>query len=181
MSFLTWFLLVIHCIIHVGEKPYACDICQKSFADCSNLAKHKRTHEQSSDQNNILIQSEQLLEGIDESGKVIGSSGGGGGGDAVIDIIQGSIADGTIDGEAHQIIYIAYEEGEEVSATAAATVDGTGVSGCRLLKKIFGIALTHFFAVCGTHFWKTTFFSNVLLFENVFFPKVCPTKREKIL
>jgi hypothetical protein len=27
-----------------GEKPYSCRICRKSFSDCSNLTKHRRTH-----------------------------------------------------------------------------------------------------------------------------------------
>lgn len=31
--------------LHTGVKPYACDICNKTFADTSNLNKHKKVHQ----------------------------------------------------------------------------------------------------------------------------------------
>ena len=30
--------------IFIGEKPYKCEECASSFADLSNLVRHKRTH-----------------------------------------------------------------------------------------------------------------------------------------
>lgn len=30
--------------LHTGEKPYTCHLCHKSFADSSNLTKHKKIH-----------------------------------------------------------------------------------------------------------------------------------------
>ena len=32
-------------IPRLGEKPYSCTICKKNFSDCSNLSKHRKTHE----------------------------------------------------------------------------------------------------------------------------------------
>ena len=36
--------LVTHKRSHSGEKPFECDVCQKSFTQSNNLEFHRRTH-----------------------------------------------------------------------------------------------------------------------------------------
>ena len=40
MTFSTSSNLTVHTRVHRGEKPYSCEVCQKSYSSSSNLSKH---------------------------------------------------------------------------------------------------------------------------------------------
>ena len=110
-----------------GEKPYKCKVCGKSFADSSNLTKHSRAH---------LRAGEEI-------------SGGGGGGNSkdgtvwnIINHAAATTAAGNTntaseadeeavaaneDTDVQQIIYIAYEDGQELHDGGAVAKQETSI------------------------------------------------------
>jgi KRAB domain-containing zinc finger protein len=44
MAFSQKSSLIKHERLHSGERPYACEVCNKAFSDQSNLKKHERIH-----------------------------------------------------------------------------------------------------------------------------------------
>ena len=39
--------MILLLFVTLGEKPYTCNVCNKSFSDLSNLQKHRKTHKNS--------------------------------------------------------------------------------------------------------------------------------------
>lgn len=124
-------------IFAIGSKPYSCNICPKSFADSSNLTKHKKSHDQqlpqnSQDQNHHGGGETTFVE-IDEKNTVLNIIHG-----LKLDergLREGGAADGAssvglsgeADGEVQQIIYISYEDGREAVADGVTGEAATAV------------------------------------------------------
>jgi len=92
-SFAESWALTKHMRFHSGVQPYLCKECGKKFSDSSNLAKHKKIHEE----------------------------GGGGTAKAVWEMVR-SGAEQLVEEDkedVQQVIYIAYEDGEEKAIEGA--------------------------------------------------------------
>lgn len=101
-SFAESWALTKHLRFHTGQQPYLCKECGKRFSDSSNLAKHKKIHEGfNCDKNKQTVWNivKDAGEGVDEP-----------------DVIDGN-------SEVQQVIYIAYENGEQ-KAIEGAIKDG---------------------------------------------------------
>jgi hypothetical protein len=95
-----------------GEKPYACRICGKTFSDCSNLTKHRRTHSKETKDDQTLeevhLTSEEFGSGKSVWNIVSTETGSASGQEYVLqsDVVP-STSSSSLDSE--QIIYIAYD------------------------------------------------------------------------
>ena len=98
-AFAEAWALTKHLRFHTGQQPYLCKECGKRFSDSSNLAKHKKTHDE------FLSKDKQTVWNI------VKDAGGGieeleGGGEAAGEEVQ-------------QVIYIAYENGDQKAIEGA--------------------------------------------------------------
>lgn len=96
-SFAEAWALTKHLRFHTGQQPYLCKECGKRFSDSSNLAKHKKTHE------DYLSKNKQTVWNIVK--------------DAGAGVEEPEAVDGN--SEVQQVIYIAYENGEQKTIEGA--------------------------------------------------------------
>ena len=90
-SFAESWALTKHMRFHSGVQPYLCKECGKKFSDSSNLAKHKKIHESGGGSKAVWS---MVREGVEEQEEGQGE-------------------------EVQQVIYIAYEDGEQKTIEGA--------------------------------------------------------------
>ena len=119
-----------------GEKPYECDVCRKTFADNSNLVKHKKTHAPNDGKD-----ADGADPGMDAGKEVTLVTTDGA---SIVSVIRESIdaqvipkADaGGEEGDMQQIIYIAYDQQQQ---NADQATNGVNVSVLRTRSTAFCI------------------------------------------
>lgn len=97
-AFAEAWALTKHLRFHTGQQPYLCKECGKRFSDSSNLAKHKKTHE------DFISKDKQTVWNIVK--------------DAGTGVQEPNVVEGTGE-EVQQVIYIAYENGEQKAIEGA--------------------------------------------------------------